>query len=309
ARSSATCTTSFVVTDNTAPTVICSATPSAFADANCQATVPNVLGGVSVSDSCTPTNAITLTQSPLAGTLVGLGTNTITVTATDAAGNSATCTTSFVVTDNTAPTVICSATPSAFADANCQAAVPNVLGGVSVSDSCSPTNAITLTQSPLAGTLVGLGTNTITVTATDAAGNSATCTTTFTVDTSISATRPGDLETCQGQDANFATAANGVGSFEYQWRLDGNAVGTNGPTLTQSTTELSPGDHLVQVEVRGQCGLAATNVATLTVLVPTMATAPVDLMLTPGESARFSTSASGIEPHAYQWRKDGVDIA
>src|SRR5437899_1573137 len=126
------------VTDNTAPTVVCSATPSAFADANCQAAVPNVLGGVSVSDNCSATNAITLTQSPLAGTLVGTGTNTITVTATDAAGNSATCTTSFVVTDNTAPTVVCSATPSAFADVNCQAAVPNVLGGVSVSDNCSP---------------------------------------------------------------------------------------------------------------------------------------------------------------------------
>src|SRR5207249_5935460 len=130
---------SFVVTDNTAPTVVCSATPSAFADANCQAAVPNVLGGVSVSDSCTPTNAITLAQSPLAGTLVGLGTNTITVTATDAAGNRATCTTSFVMTDNTAPTVICSATPSAFADANCQAAVPNRLGGRRVGNSCSPT--------------------------------------------------------------------------------------------------------------------------------------------------------------------------
>src|SRR5437764_1289915 len=181
AGNSATCTTSFVVTDNTAPTVICSATPSAFADANCQATVPDVLGGVSVSDNCSPTNAITLSQSPTAGTLVGLGTNTITVTATDAAGNSATCATSFVVTDNTAPTVVCSATPSAFADVNCQAAVPNVLGGVTVSDNCSPTNAINLSQTPAAGTLVGLGTNTITVTATDAAGNSATCTTSFVV--------------------------------------------------------------------------------------------------------------------------------
>src|SRR5439155_1172094 len=163
------------------PTVVCSATPSAFADANCQAAVPNVLGGVSVNDNCSAINSITLTQSPLAGTLVGPGTNTITVTATDAAGNSATCTTSFVVTDNTAPTVVCSATPSAFADANCQAAVPNVLSGVSVSDACSAPSAIILSQSPTAGTMVGVGTQTITVTATDAAGNSATCTTTFTV--------------------------------------------------------------------------------------------------------------------------------
>src|SRR5213078_2926382 len=116
--------------------------------------------------ACSAAGAITLRQSPAAGTLVGLGTNTITVTATDAAGNSATCTTTFMVTDTTAPSVICSAVPSASADANCQAAVPNVLGGVTVSDKCSATGAIGLRQSPAAGTLVGLGTNTITVTAT-----------------------------------------------------------------------------------------------------------------------------------------------
>src|SRR5205823_3646395 len=176
-----TCTASVTVDDTTPPSVSCSTVPDAAANANCQALVPNVLGGVTVSDNCTAAGAISLNQSPAAGTLVGLGTNTITVTATDAAGNSATCTTSFVVTDNTAPTVICSATPSAFADANCQATVPDVLGGVTASDNCSPTNAITLIQSPAAGTLVGLGTNTITVTATDAAGNSATCTTSFVV--------------------------------------------------------------------------------------------------------------------------------
>src|SRR5439155_1692053 len=102
-----------------------------------------------------------LSQSPAAGTLVGLGTNTITVTATDAAGNSATCTTSFTVSDTTAPSLVCSAVSGASADANCQAAVPNVLGGVTVSDSCTATGAISLSQSPAAGTLVGLGTNTV----------------------------------------------------------------------------------------------------------------------------------------------------
>src|SRR5205814_2518325 len=144
AGNSATCTTSFTVTDNTAPTVTCPADSSASADANCQAAVPDVLGGVSVSDNCNAAGAITLSQSPAAGTLVGLGTNTITVTATDAAGNSANCTTSFAVTDNTAPTVTCPADSSASADANCQAAVPDVLGGVSVSDNCSAAGAITL---------------------------------------------------------------------------------------------------------------------------------------------------------------------
>src|SRR5207253_2807520 len=115
-----------------------------------------------VSDGCSAAGAITVTQSPEAGTLVGLGSHTITVTATDAAGNSATCTTIFTVTDTTAPTVNCPAIPSASADGSCQAAVPNVLSGVSVSDGCSGAGAITVTQSPMAGTLVDLGSHTIT---------------------------------------------------------------------------------------------------------------------------------------------------
>src|SRR5207247_2559291 len=120
-------------------------------------------------------------QAPAAGTLVGLGAHVLTVTPTDAATTSATCTTPFTVPDDTAPTMSCPAPTSASAGTNCLAAVPDVLGGMSASDNCSGTNGIALSQSPAAGTLVGLGTHVITVTATDAATNSATCTTTFTV--------------------------------------------------------------------------------------------------------------------------------
>src|SRR5204863_220813 len=141
---------------------------------------PSVLSGVTVSDNCSQSSAITVTQSPVAGTMVGLGPHTITVTATDAAGNSAFCTTTFTVTDNMPPTVTCPAATSASAGANCQAAVPNVLSGVTVSDNCTSVAAMILSQSPAAGTMVGLGPHTITVTATDAAGNIATCATTFT---------------------------------------------------------------------------------------------------------------------------------
>src|SRR5947207_8348635 len=109
------------------------------------------MSGVTASDSCSATNAITLIQYPAAGTLVGLGAHTITVTATDEAGNSATCTTTFTVMDTTAPTVNCSHIPNASTDGSCQAAVPNVLGGVTVSDECSAASEITVTQSPAVG--------------------------------------------------------------------------------------------------------------------------------------------------------------
>src|SRR5204863_5370487 len=134
----------FTVTDNKAPTIICSATQPASADDNCQAPVPNVMGGASVSDNCSATSAITMSQSPAPGTLVGPGSHTITVTATDAAGNSGTCTTTFTVIDNKAPTVICSATLPSTTHFRSQAAVPNVMGGASVSDNCSAPSAITL---------------------------------------------------------------------------------------------------------------------------------------------------------------------
>src|SRR5438093_1744031 len=131
------------------------------------------MGGASVSDNCSAPSAITLSQSPAPGTLVALGAHTITVTATDAAGNSASCTTTFTVTDTTAPTVVCSAVPGASADGNCQAAVRNVTRLNTSSYACTDAVSITLRQSPAAGTMVGLGTHTITVTATDAATNSA----------------------------------------------------------------------------------------------------------------------------------------
>src|SRR5207247_7114045 len=97
--------------------------------------VSDVFGGVSARASCSGTNGIALSQSPAAGTLVGLGTHVITVTATDAATNSATCTTTFTVTDDTAPTVSCSAPTSVSAGTNCLVAVPDVLGAVSASGS------------------------------------------------------------------------------------------------------------------------------------------------------------------------------
>src|SRR6185503_9047842 len=110
---------------------------------------------------------------------VGLGPHTITVTATHDATNSNTCTTTFTVVAATPPSVTCPAGTSANANGTCQAAVPNVLPGVTATDNCDP--SLTLSQSPTAGTLVGPGVHTITVTATDDANNSNACTTTFTV--------------------------------------------------------------------------------------------------------------------------------
>jgi hypothetical protein len=146
--------------------------PTASANANCQAAVPLVYV---VKDDCDPNP--TVTQTPTPGTLVGLGTTPITVTVVDAQGKNATQTTSFTVTDATPPTLTLTTPASAVADANCSAAVPRV--AFTVMDDCDPNPSVF--QSPAAGTKVGLGPTTITVTATDASGNATEQTTSFTV--------------------------------------------------------------------------------------------------------------------------------
>jgi hypothetical protein len=137
---------------------------------------------VEATNGCSSPEELFVTQDPPAGTMVGLGVHTITVTVFDQAENSATCTTTFTVTDDAAAEVSCPAGTSVSADQNCQAPIPDVTEGVGATNGCSSAEELVLTQDPPAGTLVGLGTHTITVTVADQAGNTATCTTTFTVE-------------------------------------------------------------------------------------------------------------------------------
>lgn len=75
----------------------------------------------------------------------------------------------------------CPASITATAGSNCQAAVPNLTAQISVTDNCTPSGALAVTQNPAAGTIVGLGTTTITIAVRDASNNASTCATTFTV--------------------------------------------------------------------------------------------------------------------------------
>ena len=160
------------------PTLKVPAAISYNADANCSAVVPNLLTNAATvaTDNC---STVTLAQNPEAGTVLGLGVTTVTITATDAANNSVSGTVKITVADKTAPTLTCPAPSTIAAGTNCQAAIPDLLASVIASDNCS--GLVTLSQSPVAGTVADLGEHTITVTAVDAAGNTNTCTTVVTV--------------------------------------------------------------------------------------------------------------------------------
>ena len=141
------------------------------------------LGTASASDN---SGVVSLERTGVpAGNVFPVGTTIITYTATDAAGNIAHVTQTVVVNDTTPPSLTAPAPTTATANSSGQAAVPNVVAGATASDLCG---AVSVTQSPAAGTLVGVGTHTITLTATDAAGNTRTATTTFTVNSGGSIT-------------------------------------------------------------------------------------------------------------------------
>ncbi len=177
----ASCQQTVTVNDNQNPTITCPANIVTSAGPTC--TSDTDPGTATASDNC-PGVTVSGSRSdsqPL-NDPYPLGTTTITWTATDASGNTATCTQTYTVNDTTPPVVTCPAPSTASADpSTCTAPIPNVASSANATDNCSSSGSITKTQSPAAGTPVGLGTHTITVTATDQAGNSSTCTTTFTV--------------------------------------------------------------------------------------------------------------------------------
>jgi hypothetical protein len=173
-------TVSITVNDTVAPTINAPANVTVntgVGATTCGAVVTETqLGTATATDNA---GSVSIARSGVpAGNVFPVGTTTITYTATDDAGNSSTATQTVTVIDNTAPTITAPAPTSTTADGTGHATIPNVVAGTTASDNCGP---VTVTQSPLAGTVVGVGAHPITITATDAAGNTSTATTTFTV--------------------------------------------------------------------------------------------------------------------------------
>jgi uncharacterized repeat protein (TIGR01451 family) len=269
----------FTVNDTTAPTFTTTAADSsASADANCQAPVPDYVAASAASDNCgTPT----LSQSPTAGTLVGAGPHTVTVTATDSAGNHTSDDVVFTVNDTTAPTVQAPADSSASADANCQAPVPDYTANSTASDNCD--SSLTLTQSPTAGTLVGMGPHTVTVTATDDAGNHSSDDVVFTVNDTTPPTVQAPADSSASADANCqAPVPNYVSGTNASDNCDSSV------TLTQSPaagTMVGKGPHTVTVTGTDDSGNHSSDDVVFTV---NDTTAPV--ITCPGDITRSNDS-------------------
>ncbi|WP_271856437.1 HYR domain-containing protein, partial [Patiriisocius marinus] len=156
---------------------------------------PDYTGLATATDNAgTPT----VTQSPIPGTMVGTGTTIITLTASDGT-NSADCTFDVVVSDTTAPIFTCLGDQTETASATCDFTVPDYTALITATDNCGTP---TVTQSPIAGTIIAVGITVITISVTDGT-NTNTC----TFNLSVQETTP---PTAVCQDITIALDAMGM---------------------------------------------------------------------------------------------------
>jgi uncharacterized repeat protein (TIGR01451 family) len=172
------------VVDTTAPVVTPPANVSVSTGpgaSSCGTVVTDaVLGTATATDGCEGSLSVTRMGVP-AGNFFPVGTTTITYTATDGAGHTATATQTVTVNDNTPPVVTPPANINASADANSCSALLNP-GTATATDNCSGASVVgTRSDSQPLNAPYPVGTTTITWTATDGSGNTASATQTVTV--------------------------------------------------------------------------------------------------------------------------------
>jgi len=174
-----------LVIDNSPPSVtICPPDHAAAANASCQAALTDLTIGVVASDNCTATANLLVTQSPAAGTWVGLGLTPVTLIVTDQAGNQATCLVNSTVADQTPPSIDgCPANIFTNVNSsNCTAIV--TWDPPTEADNCGAAT-INRTSGPAPGSSFANGSvTTIVYTATDSAGLNSVCSFTVTVQAS-----------------------------------------------------------------------------------------------------------------------------
>ncbi|MBI1286578.1 MAG: HYR domain-containing protein [Flavobacteriales bacterium] len=212
------CTFTVQLDDNTPPSISCPATQTVATDATCGYSLADYTTLGTATDNCDLT--VTVTQSPNIGANVS-GTTQVTLTATDDSGNSSTCTFNVVGEDQEAPTLTnCPADATVSLSASCTYTVGSY--SATVSDNCD--GSPTVSQSPLAGSLIG-GTTTVTITATDASGNSGTCTFVLTpedVTAPIVIGCPSDITTTN--DASICGAVVTYSAITAIDNCDGNVI-------------------------------------------------------------------------------------
>ncbi len=169
------CSFTITVIDNETPVVTCPADITVNNDVGECGAVVNF--APTVVDNCP--GAI-VSADFMSGTLFPIGSTEVTVTASDASGNEASCTFTITVIDNEEPIISCPADIVVVAAQGENTAVVNFVTP-SGTDNC-PGTTVEQTSGPASGTSFSLGTTTVSFEVTDSAGLTSTCSFEVTVE-------------------------------------------------------------------------------------------------------------------------------
>ncbi|MGB0429164.1 MAG: collagen-binding domain-containing protein [Bacteroidia bacterium] len=282
-----TCTSTVTVEDNIDPIANCK-NLTVVLNGNGEATIAAADLNDNSTDNCAIANyAISQTDFDCSH----VGNNSITLTVTDVNGNSATCTSTVTVVDNEDPTIT-NVPSNITVTASSNDCTPSVTWTTPNSyDNCS----VTLTSTHNSGDDFPIGTTTVTYTAVDASGNTATASFNVTVNASpIVVNVSTNNVSCNGGANGSASVSvsGGCEPYTYAW--------SNSSTTT-SINSLSAGNYSITVTDANN----NSKTVNFTISEPNQLTASLngnDPTCATGTDGMATVSVSGgTSPYTYLW--------
>ncbi|SFO01507.1 HYR domain-containing protein, partial [Bizionia echini] len=312
----ATCTQQITVQDVTPPVINCP-TPNAFYNTDAGQCDATLTFNATASDNCSaaPIIVYEISGSPITFPYnFPVGTTTVDVIANDGNGLSSTCNFDVLVQDNQAPNVVCQPLTITL-DSNGTASIAEDAVNNGSSDACG---GLTFDTDVTTFNCSNIGINNVTLTVTDANGNSASCNTTVTVldvvqgaTANITASPVSPI--CSGTSVTFTATSSNLGSNpSYEWFVGGSSVGNNSATYT--TTALTNGDDVYVEITSGPCNTVTTSNSITMSVNPLL---PVSFTLNSsanpactGENVTFFVTnlVNGGASPTYQWYVNGSPV-
>jgi len=158
--------------DNSAPVLVCNDTTVELNEDGVAFIIPSLVADI--SDNC-GTGAVTIDVQEVSCADIGTPV-TVNVFANDGSGNTASCSAIVTVVDLLAPEIVCPDNQSVNLDPNGTHTLADYIGDGSATATDNCTDPVTIfSQDPVAGSVLGFGTQVITFTAEDQYGNVSTC--------------------------------------------------------------------------------------------------------------------------------------